>query len=323
MAGQAFPDKKGAGTPDDPQILSPSVFGLPHSPRVCTQRNFGNHGAYSEGLGAESLIFTPTNADRSTLLTIPGKPPISCTVAMKTSFLLFFILSVVTLSVVARLDDHPKFRRAATERKVEDEYIVVTKPGALLGSDLGIPVKRFYSKVLNGFSARLSEPMVEKLRDNEAVEYVEEVPILEVSSVQAVSEWGLDRIDQWYGLNNQYRWDYSGEGVTVYIIDTGIWASHTEFGGRASCAKDFVEEAGGNCRDDNGHGTHVAGIVGGATYGVAKDVQIKSLKVCDANGGCNGDVIIEALEYLASAEGRRVGNLSVSGWMIYVWIHLY
>lgn len=99
--------------------------------------------------------------------------------------------------------------------------------------------------------------------------------------MQQTESWGLDYLD--YPEDGTYTWTTSGAGVIVYVIDTGVYTSHVEFGNRASCS--FVLPGkGDDCQDDNGHGTNVAGIVGGTVYGVAKDATIRGVKVLDEQG---------------------------------------
>jgi subtilisin family serine protease len=127
--------------------------------------------------------------------------------------------------------------------------------------------------------------------------------------------WGLDRIDQRYlPLNNSFGYTTTGSGVTVYVVDSGIRASHVDFGGRASGVYDAVGDGNGT-NDCHGHGTHVAGTVGGATYGVAKAVTIKAVRVlqCD-NSGWTSD-LIEGIDWIAvNRDPVSVANFSLQGY---------
>lgn len=179
---------------------------------------------------------------------------------------------------------------ASAESDVRDRYIVVFDkrtqdvPGLtnrLVSAHGGTLLYR-YEHALKGFAARLSPAAAEALRHNPNVAYVEPDAIVYPADVQSGAPWGLDRIDQYdLPLNDSYAYSSYGAGVTAYVIDTGIDTAHPEFGGRASVGYDAL---GGNGLDCHGHGTHVAGILGSATYGVAKSVSLVSVRVFDCNG---------------------------------------
>jgi subtilisin family serine protease len=131
---------------------------------------------------------------------------------------------------------------------------------------------------------------------------------------QAAAPYGVDRVDQAaLPLDGKFAANHDGEGVTVYVIDSGIRAGHQEFGGRASVGPDFVGD-GRNGVDCNGHGTHVAGIVGGRTYGVAKKVKIVGVRAlnCNASGKLSG--VLAAINWVAENHvANSVANLSLGG----------
>jgi subtilisin family serine protease len=124
--------------------------------------------------------------------------------------------------------------------------------------------------------------------------------------------WGVDRIDQRaLPLSRTYTYAHTGAGVTAYVIDTGIAAGLADFGGRAQNVYDAL---GGNGADCNGHGTHVAGTIGGKTYGVAKSVQLRGVRVLNCSGSGSTSGIITALDWVRThAVKPAVANMSLGG----------
>jgi subtilisin family serine protease len=192
---------------------------------------------------------------------------------------------------------------------VRDEYIVVLKAGvagggrgftvgprvASVASDLarihGALVERVFEHALRGFSARMTAGRAAALAADPRVDYVEEDGIVRLVATEDNATWGIDRIDQRaLPLDMTYSYTSTGSEVTAYIIDTGIRFDHSEFEGRATSGFDAVN--GDSADDCNGHGTHVAGTVGGATYGVAKRVSLVAVRVLNCLGvGSNARVI--------------------------------
>jgi len=169
-----------------------------------------------------------------------------------------------------------------------------------------------YRHAIKGFAATLPTPAVEALRRNPMVAYVEADQEVWAWDTQTNATWGLDRVDQRaLPLDKSYTYEQTGAGVTAYIIDTGIRYDHTQFGGRVSFGFDAF---GGNGADCNGHGTHVAGTVGGTTYGVAKAVSLVAVRVLDCNGSGTTTGVIAGVDWVRGhAAGAAVANMSLGG----------
>jgi subtilisin family serine protease len=145
---------------------------------------------------------------------------------------------------------------------------------------------------------------------------VEQDQVMHAFTTEANATWGIDRIDQRARpLSGTYTYLSTGAGVTAYIIDTGIRFDHSEFGGRATTGFDAVT-SGGNAADCNGHGTHVSGTVGGATYGVAKGVSLVAVRVLGCSGSGSTSGVIAGIDWVTSdhiAGHPAVANMSLGG----------
>ncbi|MBL8264538.1 MAG: S8 family serine peptidase [Xanthomonadaceae bacterium] len=171
-----------------------------------------------------------------------------------------------------------------------------------------------YSNVLRGFVARADDRALARLLADPRVAYVEEDGVVTASATQSPATWGLDRIDQRdLPLNNSYTYDTTAPGVHAYIIDTGVLLTHSEFSGRMGNGYDAVT-SGGNANDCHGHGTHVAGTVGGTTWGVAKGVTIHPVRVLGCNGSGTNAGVIAGMDWVANNHVKpAVANMSLGG----------
>lgn len=187
----------------------------------------------------------------------------------------------------------------------------VRNAAARFGQMGGVAVTHTYQNALSGFAAELSDAALAQVKADPQVAFVEPDRRVHAIATQNNATWGLDRVDQRSGLDGSYEYTATGSGVTAYIIDTGVRTSHSDFGGRASPGYDAF---GGNAQDQNGHGTHVAGTVGGSTYGVAKGVNLVAVKVLDADGSGSNSGVIAGVDWVAAnANGPSVANMSLGG----------
>lgn len=175
---------------------------------------------------------------------------------------------------------------------------------------------RHVFQTINGFAATLDAAQVRALRASARVAYVEPDRIVTADVTQSMDAagdpWGLDRIDSTGPpLSRTYTYTRNGTGVTAYIIDTGLQATHPDFGGRA---QNVFDAFGGNGADCNGHGTHVAGTIGGTTWGVAKGVALRGVRVLGCTGSGSTSGIIRALDWVrVNAVRPAVANMSLGG----------
>ena len=205
------------------------------------------------------------------------------------------------------------------------EYIVTFSPDVhdapglakQLTAASGGELRQTFSAVVKGFSARLSPEAAAALSNNPNVQWIEQDQTVTAagmssSGVQSPAGWGRDRIDQRSAtLDNSYSWSNDATGVVVYIIDSGIRITHQDFGGRASYGVDLV--GGGLADDCNGHGTHMAGTVGGSVYGVAKNASLVAVRVLDCNAQGTVSTVIAGLDWVAQNHAPlSVANLSFS-----------
>ncbi|MEV4496115.1 S8 family serine peptidase [Micromonospora arborensis] len=216
-------------------------------------------------------------------------------------------------------------RAAGGATAVPDSYIVVLKDSAVardrvgdtarrLSGRHGGKVARTYSAALRGFEVTVSAGAAARIAADPAVAYVEQNHTVSIFGTQTnPPSWGLDRIDQRnLPLNSSYTYPNTASNVRAYIIDTGVLYGHNDFGGRAVSGYDAVD--GGSADDCNGHGTHVAGTVGGSAYGVAKGVQIVGVRVLNCQGSGTNAQVVAGIDWVtANAVKPAVANMSLGG----------
>ncbi|WP_018657402.1 S8 family peptidase [Actinomadura flavalba] len=216
---------------------------------------------------------------------------------------------------------------ARAAQPVEGSYIVTLKSGQAprqddvrtraqqltrkYSGDVGL----VYTSVVKGFQARLSADRARRLAADPAVASVEQDAISQAFDVQQnPPSWGLDRADQKaLPLSRSYSYDTKAANVTAYVLDTGILTSHPDFGGRARSGYDFIDNDT-DANDCQGHGTHVAGTIGGASYGIAKGAKLVGVRVLDCNGRGANSAIIKGIDWVtANAVKPAVANMSLGG----------
>ncbi|MEU9236424.1 S8 family peptidase [Streptomyces subrutilus] len=188
--------------------------------------------------------------------------------------------------------------------------------GKAVAKRYGAKIDRTYSAALNGYSIEVSEAQARKLAADPAVKSVVQNRVFTVDATQPnPPSWGLDRIDQRaLPLNQSYTYpDKAGEGVTAYIIDTGVRKTHQDFGGRAADGYDAIDNDN-TAQDGHGHGTHVAGTVGGGAYGVAKKVKIVGVRVLNNQGSGTTAQVVAGIDWVTqNAVKPAVANMSLGG----------
>lgn len=210
---------------------------------------------------------------------------------------------------------------------IKNQYIVILNKDAGPSIDFAqniakqhsAKVLQSYDTVLKGFAIYLPDiaatAFVEAMKKNPQVLSVENDIVMKIdATTQSNPDWGLDRIDQKaLPLNSAYSYLQTGSGTTAYIVDTGILSSHQQFSGRVLSGYTAISDGNGTT-DCNGHGTHVAGTVGGSTYGVAKNVNLVPIRILGCDGSGASSNVIAGLDWiLKNGKKPAVVNMSLGG----------
>ncbi|MEE1756349.1 S8 family peptidase [Streptomyces sp. SP18CS02] len=191
-----------------------------------------------------------------------------------------------------------------------------SKAGKAVAARYGAKIAKTYTSALNGYAVELSEAQAKKLAADPAVDSVVQNRVFTASGTQtSPPSWGLDRIDQRaLPLNQSYTYpEPAGEGVTAYIIDTGVRITHGDFGGRATYGYDAIDNDN-TAQDGNGHGTHVAATVAGSSYGVAKKAKVVGVRVLNNSGSGTTAQVVAGIDWVTrNAVKPAVANMSLGG----------
>ena len=235
---------------------------------------------------------------------------------MKRALITALILALI-VPIVASANG--KFLKAASDKAIPGSYIVIFKDGVAAGptaralaTEHGANVAARWT-VINGVAMQgLSEERALRIADDSRVALVEQDQVFTTNATQSGATWGIDRIDQRnLPLSGTYTYNYDGTGVHAYIVDTGIYTAHSDFGGRAVWDASY---ANGPSKDCNGHGTHVAGTIGSATYGVAKNVTLHAVKVLNCAGSGSTTGVVNGINYVTNNRiNPAVANMSLGG----------
>ncbi|WP_043173756.1 S8 family peptidase [Streptomyces sp. NRRL B-24484] len=219
--------------------------------------------------------------------------------------------------------------RAAAAEPIAGRYLVVFKDAgdalqqaaavapaaARIARERGGTVRTVFDTVLHGYAAEMTAAQAQRVAADPAVAYVEQDAVQHRSAGQQnPPSWGLDRIDQRnLPLDHSYGYSTTASDVTVYLVDSGLRTTHAQFQGRASIGVDEVGD-GRQGTDCLGHGTHVAGTVGGRDYGVAKGVKLVAVRVTDCNDSAATSAIVAAADWITkNAVKPAVVNMSING----------
>jgi subtilisin family serine protease len=242
------------------------------------------------------------------------------------------LLTLAAFATGAAAASAGQFVKAHGPRAIPDCYIVVLKAGAAVrpgsrragmtvsqlavgaAARFGGRLRYSYEYALSGYSLCLPEAGARALANEADVELVEQDQVVTANVTQTGATWGIDRIDQRnVPLGGTYTYDFTGAGVHAYVIDTGIRATHQEFAGRVGGGFSSIADGNGTS-DCHGHGTHVAGIIGGSTYGVAKGVTIHPVRVLDCLGNGTNSGVAAGVDWVtANHAPLAVANLSLGG----------
>ncbi|MFE9747071.1 S8 family peptidase [Saccharothrix saharensis] len=227
------------------------------------------------------------------------------------------VAAATALTPTASADTTGAVVTVAGAEAVPGSYVVVLHNGVAATSVVdahGGRIRDVWTHALNGFAVTATPKQAAKIAGDPRVALVQQDVVVTATATQSPTpSWGLDRVDQRnLPLNNSYTYPTTASNVTAYIIDTGIRTTHADFGGRATWGANTSGD--GNDSDCHGHGTHVAGTVGGAAHGVAKAVKLVAVKVLNCAGSGTTAGVVAGVDWVtANRSGPAVANMSLGG----------
>lgn len=239
----------------------------------------------------------------------------------------FLTMAAVNLVHAAPATTNSVLSSSEAKGIIKNQYIVILNKDVGSSNDFaqsiakqhGGKILQTYDTVLKGFAIYLPDvagtAFVEAMKKNPKVLSVENDTVMKIdATTQSNPDWGLDRIDQkTLPLNSAYSYLQTGSGTTAYIVDTGILSTHQQFSGRVLSGYTAISDGNGTT-DCNGHGTHVAGTVGGSTYGVAKNVSLVPIRILGCDGSGASSNVIAGLDWiLKNGKKPAVVNMSLGG----------
>ena len=258
----------------------------------------------------------------------PSMTTRSLTFRLASAAATIFLVGCIEDQVTDPRAPEPRVSRAEAKsvgKKIPGQYIVrlrddvhgVSAAAAAIASAHGGVVRKTFTRAIKGFSIQIPDAAAAGLAMHPHVLYVEQNAVVRAIVDQPDAPWGIDRVDQLdLPLTTTYAYNATGDGVDVYIVDTGVRFTHRDFGGRAVSGIDLIDYD--DYADDcYGHGTHVAGIVGGRTYGVAKHVRLISVRVLDCDGYGTYEGVIAGIDWITGQHqpGQpAVANMSLAGY---------